>query len=182
VVPGAPEDSDGEWDDQEYDMGAVALPVEVAQPQRSGLAMAAAGTKAGAVKARATRAAKKGPQPPAVPQQNSRAAARGQAGTAQIAGPVDQDALAVLRGRRDKAAARERLVKLPDHGRCVAPQGLNRLPRSFAVGGDSTGGGRSMSGQQAGTERLGRQQAVTTARLKTVNRQQGSGLEDVAGG
>jgi hypothetical protein len=38
-----------------------------------------------------------------------------------------------LRGRRDKAAAKERMAKLPDHGRHVVPQGLNRLPAGFLV-------------------------------------------------
>jgi hypothetical protein len=45
-------DEEGEWDDQDYALGAVALPLEGAQVQ-----LAAAGTKAGAAKAKATRAA-----------------------------------------------------------------------------------------------------------------------------
>jgi hypothetical protein len=42
-----------------------------------------------------------------------------------------------LRNRRDKAAARERRARLPDHGRNLAPQGLHRLPKSFAVEGEA---------------------------------------------
>jgi hypothetical protein len=143
------EDED-EWDDEEYAIGAVALPCG----REGGPVMAAAGTKAGAEKARATRAAKKGEAAAGPLHQTGGAAAGGVAqqmepgardggprqlrpragvllGTAQIAGPVDQTALEALRGRRDKAAAKERRAKLLDHGRNVAPQGLNRLARSF---------------------------------------------------
>jgi hypothetical protein len=174
--PDSGEDSGGEWDDQEYEMGAVALPVEATQPKHPGLAMAAAGTKAGAEKARVTRAAKKGLQPLAAPRNPSRTAAGGQTGTAQIAGPVDQAALELLRGRRDKAAARERLVRLPDHGRNVAPQGLNRLPKSFAVGGGSGGGGLPKLVQQPGAAGVLRQESMTGA-AGAAGRQGGSGSE-----
>jgi hypothetical protein len=135
VAPDAEDGDEGEWDDEEYEMGAVALPVEEVQVQRRGLAMAAAGTKAGAEKARATRAAKQGLDQAATQQQAPAPAARSQTGTAQIAGPVDLAALHALQSRRDKLAARERLAKLPNHGRNVAPQGLNRLPKGFPVGG-----------------------------------------------
>jgi hypothetical protein len=150
----AEEQEGDEWDDEEYELGAVALPYgEGEEPRGRDLVMAAAGTKAGAEKARATRAAKKGgttqvggmasvgtaqrtaeglgsgaPRPPRP------VAGVPQGGTTQIAGPVDPVALEALRGCRDKAAAKERLAKLPDHGRNVAPQGLNRLPKSFNTG------------------------------------------------
>jgi hypothetical protein len=52
-------------------------------------------------------------------------------GTAGLAPPVDAVAVEALKARRDKAAAKERHTKLPDHGRHVAPQGLHRLPRGF---------------------------------------------------
>jgi hypothetical protein len=48
-------EDEGEWDDQDYALGAVALPLEGAERVQ----LAAAGTKAGAEKARATRAASK---------------------------------------------------------------------------------------------------------------------------
>jgi hypothetical protein len=108
--------------------------------------MPAAGTKAGAEKAKATRAAKKHSQVQkilVVPGVQVPALVPG-VGTQQTAGPADVAGLDVLRSRRDKAAARERLSKLPDHGRNVAPQGLNRLPKSFAVG-SNLGGDHSLA-------------------------------------
>jgi hypothetical protein len=126
-------EEDGEWDDQDYALGAVALPVgHVA----SGPAVhvAAAGTRAGAEKAKATRAAAKGRSQDGG---GGRALApvrrAGGVGTSLIAGPGDEVATSILRGRRDKAAAKERMAKLPDHGRQVAPQGLNRLPAGFPI-------------------------------------------------
>jgi hypothetical protein len=151
VALGAEDEDGGEWDDQEYKMGAVALPVQQVQAQRQGLVMAAAGTKAGAEKARATRAARKGADPAVPLQQAPRPATRSPVGTAQIAGPVDLAALNALQSRQDKLAAKERLAKLPDHGRNVAPQGLNRLPKGFPVGGGVAEAQRPRVTQQVGT-------------------------------
>jgi hypothetical protein len=119
-----------EWDDQGYALGAVALPLEgtVGMVQ-----VAAAGTKAGAEKARATRAAAKKGQGKGMDGGAVAVQTAGGGGTALIAKPLDAAATAALRGRRDKAAAKERLGKLPNHGRHVAPQGLNRLPAGFPV-------------------------------------------------
>jgi hypothetical protein len=124
-------EDEGEWDDQGYALGAIALPLEGAA---HGKQVAATGTKAGAEKARVTRAAGKGKAPDGVRDAGvtvSRPA--GRVGTALIARPVDVAATRTLQGRRDKAAAKERLAKLPDHGRQVAPQGLNKLPAGFPV-------------------------------------------------
>ncbi|GAQ93292.1 hypothetical protein KFL_014220010, partial [Klebsormidium nitens] len=123
------EEEGSEWDDQEYELGAVALPLGT-----PGVVMAAAGTKEGAHKARATRAARaRGPAKEGPGGEETKGAAGSAVGTAQIAGPVNIAAAEALKARRDKAAAKERLVKLPDHGRQVAPQGLNRLPKGFKV-------------------------------------------------
>jgi hypothetical protein len=126
-------EEDGEWDDQDYALGAVALPMGREAPSPA-VHLAAAGTKAGAEKAKATRAATKGGA------QNGgggpAAAAAKQArgvGTALIAKAEDLAAVNALRSRRDKAAAKERMAKLPDHGRHVVPQGLNMLPAGFPV-------------------------------------------------
>jgi hypothetical protein len=119
-----------EWDEEEYALGAVALPAAGCGT----ISMAAAGTNAEAEKARATRAAKRGVQEagtPAQPQAAQEAMAR--AGTAGIAVPMDRGVVEALRARRDKGAAKERAAKLPDHGRHVAPQGLHRLPAEFRV-------------------------------------------------
>jgi hypothetical protein len=125
------EEEDGsEWDDEEYALGAVALPAGCGGPT----SMGAAGTKAGAEKARATRAAKQGAREPgtrAQPQGVQGAVEK--AGTAGIVAPVDHGAAEALRARRDRGAAKERAAKLPDHGRHVAPQGLHRLPVGFTV-------------------------------------------------
>jgi hypothetical protein len=137
-------EDEGEWDDQDYALGATALPLERAERVQ----LAAAGTKAGAEKTRATRAASKAKD------RNSPGGAgivrqAGGVGTALIAKPVDVAATSALRGRRDKAAAKERLVKLPDHGRQVASQGLNKLPAGFPI--QATGGqtlGAPVSGGQ----------------------------------
>ncbi|GAQ91508.1 hypothetical protein KFL_007970030 [Klebsormidium nitens] len=136
VGAGEEEDEGSDWDDQEYELGAVALPLV-----GPGVVMAAAGTKEGAVKARATRAAQNGGKGKGGQAQGTAAAGGGGTGvgTAQIAGPVNLAAVEALKARRDKAAAKERLVKLPDHGRQVAPQGLNRLPKGFAVGNEGGG-------------------------------------------
>jgi hypothetical protein len=122
-------EDEGDWDDQDYALGAVALPLE--GPEK-GVQVAAARTKGGAEKARAMRAVSKrkdksGPRGTGVTRR------AGGVGTALIAKPVDEAATSALRRRRDKAAAKERLVKLPDHGRHVAPQGLNRLPAGFPI-------------------------------------------------
>jgi hypothetical protein len=129
----ADRESEGEeeWDDEEYELGAVALPCGgEGQEKPKAPAMAAARTKAGAMKARATRAAKKGGASGGAAKQVMGAAGAGVAqqlaqapapGTAKIAGPMSPAELETLRGRRDKAAAKERLAKLPDHGRNVAP-------------------------------------------------------------
>ncbi|GAQ82455.1 hypothetical protein KFL_001110320 [Klebsormidium nitens] len=135
------EDDDCGWDELEYGLGAVALPL----PQRSGpaVAMAAAGTRAGAEKARATRAARGKPATGGgvlSPPQRAGKATVEAVGTVQIAQPVDLAAVESLKARRDKAAAKERLARLPDHGRHVAPQGLNRLPKGFAVQGGAAPG------------------------------------------
>lgn len=123
--------------------------------------MAAAGTRAGAEKARATKAARSGearaqggPAPGGVAQKGH---AVGTVGTARIAPPVDLAATEALKSRRDKAAARERLGKLPDHGRHVAPQGLNRLPKGFAVGNSvrAKAGGKDEHEQSVGAQTLG---------------------------
>jgi hypothetical protein len=119
-----------EWDDQGYALGAVALPLEGSVGM---VQVAAAGTKAGAEKARATRAAAKKGQGKGVDGGAVAVQTAGGGGTALIAKPLDVAATAALRGRRDKAAAKERLGKLPDHGQHVAPQGLNRLPAGFPV-------------------------------------------------
>lgn len=130
-------EDDDEWDDAEYALGAVALPLH---GQSGGVELAAAGTRAGAEKAKATRAVRagKGPgKPPAGPRDPpgkvAREAEPPPVGTAKIAAPVDLAAVEALKARRDKAAAKERLAKLPDHGHHVAPQGLNRLPKGFAT-------------------------------------------------
>jgi hypothetical protein len=112
--------------------------------------MAAAGTKAGAKKAKATRAAKRQPLEPAVVVGAQRPTAAPGVGTERIASPPNLAALEMLRSRRDKAAAKERAAKLPDHGRHVAPQGLNRLPKGFPVGAVPGGG----SQQGLGVRRL----------------------------
>jgi hypothetical protein len=117
-------------------------------PVSSGLGVqlaAAAGTKAGAEKAKITRAAAKGRAQDggggiaAVPVKQARGV-----GTALIAKPEDAVATGALQGRRDKAAAKERMAKLPDHGRQVAPQWLNRLPAGFPI--------RTVGGQAAGAQ------------------------------
>jgi hypothetical protein len=55
------EQDEDEWDDQEYQLGAVALPMLGGEQARApDTMMSAAGRKAGAEKAQATRAAKKG--------------------------------------------------------------------------------------------------------------------------
>lgn len=77
------------------------------------------------------------PRGPKAPGVQMPAAAPG-VGTVQIASLVNLATLEALRTRRDKAAAKERLVKLPDHGRQVAPQELNKLPAGFPT--RSTGG------------------------------------------
>jgi hypothetical protein len=157
VVEAQTEEGEGsEWDDQEYQLGAVALSVSRAPSRGQDPAMAAAGTKAGAEKARATRAAKKRPQEPGVVVGGGvqRPTAAPGMGTARIASPVDLAALEALKGRRDKGAAKERLAKLPDHGRNVAPQGLNRLLKGFPVGavvgeGQQLGPGQLLGGQHS---------------------------------
>jgi hypothetical protein len=66
------------------------------------------------------------------------------------ASPVNLATLEALRSRRDKAAAKERRLKLPNHGRQVAPHGLNKLPAGFST--RTTGGpiaGASARGDQA---------------------------------
>jgi hypothetical protein len=129
-VEEAEEDSESEWDKEEYAMGAVALPAGGNAPSN----MAAAGTKAGAEKAKATRAAKRRAQEAGTPiQPQGVQGALGKAGTAGIAAPMDHGAVEALKARRDKGAAKERAAKLPDHGRHVVPQGLHRLPAGFAV-------------------------------------------------
>jgi hypothetical protein len=60
-VAEAEPEGEEDWDDEEYELGAVAVPLGGGmQAESAGQAMAAAGTKAGAEKARVTRAAKKG--------------------------------------------------------------------------------------------------------------------------
>jgi hypothetical protein len=157
------EDSDGsEWEDQGHPLGAVALPVARGPEQGPVPEMAAAGTKAGAEKARATREAKRNAQAlraPTMAKASVPAAVPG-VGTQRIASPADGAGLEALKSRRDKAAAKERRSKLPDHGRHIAPQGLNRLPKSFLVGaspgqdqqfrlGQQVGGARSQPGPAA---------------------------------
>jgi GNAT superfamily N-acetyltransferase len=124
---------DGKWDDQDYALGAVALPAGCGMAGPA-VHLAAAGTKAGAEKAKATRAAARGRAPVGGGGLATAAAkqARG-VGTALIAKAEDLAATDALRGRRDKAAAKKRMAKLPDHGRHVVPQGLNRLPAGFPV-------------------------------------------------
>jgi hypothetical protein len=126
------EEDDG-WDDQDYALGAVALPLGQAAPLLL-VQVAAAGTRAGAEKAKATRAAAKGKTPAAGKDQGKKVARQTGPGTASIARPVDPVAIGILKSRRDKAAAKERVARLPDHGRQVAPQGLNRLPAGFPIG------------------------------------------------
>jgi hypothetical protein len=93
-----------------------------------------AGTKAGAKKARATRAAAKGKtQNKGSGKGTAAVQPGGGVGTALIAKPLDVVATSALQGLRDKAATKERLARLPDHWRQVAPQGLNRLPARFPV-------------------------------------------------
>jgi hypothetical protein len=124
------EEDRSEWDEEEYALGAVALPAKGCGT----ISMAAAGTKAGAEKARATRAARRWVQEagtPAEPQAAQKAMAK--AGTAGIAASVDRGVVEALRTRRDKGAAKEHAAKPPDHGRHVAPQGLHRLPAGFRV-------------------------------------------------
>jgi hypothetical protein len=141
AVEAQEEGSEGsEWDDQEYELGAVALPVGQGPTRVPLPAMAAAGTKAGAEKAKATRAAKWQPLEPAVVVGAQRPTAAPGVGTERIASPPNLAALELLTSRRDKAAAKERAAKLPDHGRHVAPQGLNRLPKGFPVGAVPGGG------------------------------------------
>ncbi|GAQ91734.1 hypothetical protein KFL_008410050 [Klebsormidium nitens] len=123
------EEEDFEWDEQEYALGAVALPVSEGTPNN----MAAAGTRAGAEKAKATRAAKRGPREAGRQEAQVNKGAVGKVGTEQIARPMGDGTEEALRARRDKGAAKERAAKLPDHGRYVVPQGLHRLPAGFAV-------------------------------------------------
>jgi hypothetical protein len=156
-------DSDGsDWDDHGYPLGAVALPIARGPEQRPVPEMAAAGTKAGAEKARATRESKRNAQAPMAPtlvMAQVPAAVPG-VGTQQIASPADAAGLEALKSRRDKAAAKERRSRLPDHGRNIVPQGLNRLPKSFLVGvspgqdqqgglGQQVGGAHSQTGPAA---------------------------------
>jgi hypothetical protein len=128
---------DEEWDDQGYALGVVALPVGRGTPGPV-VQLAAAGTKAGAEKAKVTRAAAKGKAPGADGNQGAAARQAGGVGTALIAKSGDAAAITALKSRRDKAAAKERMARLPDYGRQVAPQGLNRLPAGFPV--RTTGG------------------------------------------
>jgi hypothetical protein len=66
------------------------------------------------------------------PRANAVAGTRsGAFGTARLASPVDATAVEVLKARRDKVAAKERLAKLSNCGRHVALHGLHRLPRGF---------------------------------------------------
>jgi hypothetical protein len=95
--------------------------------------LAAAGPKAGAEKAKATRAAARKMRGEGGGGVAAAVWTAVGVGTSLIAKPVDVPATGALQGRRDKAAARERMARLPDHGRHVAPQGLNRLPAGFSV-------------------------------------------------
>jgi hypothetical protein len=127
AAPLAQEDKEDEWDDYEYELRAVALPLEE-MPEELGFAAVA--TRADAEKARANKKLRSeatlGPRVGAV------AGPRGGAvGIARQAPPIDAVAVEALKARRDKVAAKERLTKLPDHGRHVAPQGLYRLPKGF---------------------------------------------------
>jgi hypothetical protein len=100
-------------------------------------------------------------------------------GIAQIAGPVDVAALEAFRGLRDKAAAKERLPKLPDHGRNTAPQGLHKLPQGFSTGVRNQPGLDTPAreaplevtgapGRGAKREELGQRQGVGTTQAGTV--------------
>jgi hypothetical protein len=127
TAPPAKEDEEDGWDDYEYELGAVALPLK---EMTEGLGFAAVATRTETEKARAKKKPRSevalGPRAGVAAGQQS-----GAVGTARLAPPVDVVAVEALKARRDKAAAKERLTKLPDHGRHVAPQGLHRLPRGF---------------------------------------------------
>lgn len=106
---------------------AVAFPLEE-MPEELGFAAVA--TRADAEKARAN----KKPRSEATlgPRMGAVAGPRGGAvRTAKQAPPIDALAVEALKARRDKVAAKERLIKLPDHGRHVAPQGLYCLQKGF---------------------------------------------------
>jgi hypothetical protein len=141
------------WDDQDYVLGAVALPLGQMGPAPA-VHLAAAGTKAGAEKAKATRAATKGKaRDGGAGQVVAPVRQAGGIGTALIAKPGDAAAIGALRNRRDKAAAKERMARLPDHGRQVAFQRLNRLPAGFPI--------RTVGGQRPRVPAGGAQVQVT---------------------
>ncbi|GAQ87150.1 hypothetical protein KFL_003340140 [Klebsormidium nitens] len=123
AVQAGPGDGDEtEWDDAEYKLGAVALPC--GGPDSAQVKGGVAKPPLGKGVVFSSKAGEE--------------TAAGAVGTARIAPPVDLAAVNALKERRDKAAAKERLAKLPDHGRHVAPQGLNRLPKGFKAGAGGT--------------------------------------------
>jgi hypothetical protein len=146
-----------EWDDQDYALGAVALPLGQTGPAPA-VHLAAAGTKAGAEKAKATRAAAKGKaRDGGAGQVVAPVRQIGGVGTALIAKPGDAAAIGALRNRRDKAAAKKRMARLPDHGRQVAPQGSNRLLAGFPIW--------TVGGQRPGVPAGGAQVQITCPAL-----------------
>ena len=136
------EESGSDWEGDGFEFGAVALPeggemgwrnttlyelgAVATRPRAEGAPLAQVGPR---TKGPTKRKSKAGNRPrqvvgPAVAQP---------VGTAALEQKMSLEATQRLRTRRDRAALKERMAKLPDQGREVAAQGLHKLPQGFQV-------------------------------------------------
>jgi hypothetical protein len=113
AAPPAEADEEDEWDDYEYELGSVAIPLD---EMTEGLGFAAVATRAETEKARA----KKKPRSEAALGPRAGAAAgpqSGAVGTARLAPPVDAVAMEALKARRVGRVSTARLLGMcGNHG------------------------------------------------------------------